>query len=113
MYMYYDQTSDSTNAQTNNPYIPQSNGTPQSSDKIAYGLTACNTVFTSWSNDITKCLVDNNVPTLASSSPAVGTGTASGSLFSYSIGSPMLLNKDMGAYPKDGTGNKHLPGAKP
>lgn len=113
MYMYYDQASDSTNDQTNNPYIPGSHGTPQSSDKIAYGLTACNTVFTSWSSDITSDLVDNNTPTLSASSPAINAGTTSGALFSYNIGSTMLLNKDMGAYPKDGSGNKHLPTTKP
>ena len=113
IYMYYDQTSDSTNSDTNNPYIPDSNGVPQASDKIAYGLTACNTVFTSWSNDIFATVKDNDVPTLSSNSPAVNAGTTAGSLFPFSIGSSMPLNKDMGAYPKDGTGNKHLPTSKP
>jgi len=113
IYMYYAQVSDSTNAATNNPYIPGSNGTVQATDKIAYGLTACGTVFTSWSSDIRTCLLDNNVPSLAASSPALNGGTTTATLFPYSIGSAMPLNKDIGAYPSDGSGNKHMPTTKP
>ncbi len=111
IYMYYG--TDSTNAESNNPYIPGSNGTPQSSDKIAFGLTACQSVFTTWSSDITSDLLDNNVPTLKAGSPALNAGTTNGVLYSYSIGSSVSLNKDMGAYPSDGSGNKHLPTPKP
>ena len=113
IFMYYDQASDSTNAETNNPYIPDSNGTVQASDKIAYGSTACASVFTTWSNDIRIDKTDTNVPSLSANSPAAGAGTTNGSLFSFTIGSNMPLNKDMGAYPKDGSGNKHMPTTKP
>ena len=99
---------------TNNPYIPGASGTLQSSDKIAYGLTACGTVFTHWDSDITIDTADNNVPTLATNSPAIAAGTTSAALYtSFSAGAPvgtaMALNTDMGAYPKDNSGNKHLP----
>jgi hypothetical protein len=113
IYMYYAQVSDSSNAATNNPYIPGSNGVPQTTDKIAYGTTACGTVFTQWSPDITVDKLDNNVPTLAAGSPALNGGTTTGTLFAYTIGSFMPLNKDMGAYPSDGNGNKHMPTTKP
>jgi hypothetical protein len=113
IYMYFALASDSTNDATNNPYIPGSNGSAQATDKIAYGLTACGSVFTHWDSDITLDKVDNNVPTLVAGSLAIGTGTTSATLFSYSIGSAMPLNKDMGAYPTDGTGNKHMPTTKP
>ena len=113
IYMYYAQASDSSNVETNNPYIQGSNGAAQPTDKIAYGLTACGTVFTHYDSDITICNQDKNVPSLASSSPALNAGTTSGTLFLYSIGSHMPLNKDMGAYTSDGQGNKHLPKLKP
>ena len=113
IYMYYDQASDSSNVETNNPYIQESNGVPQPTDKIAYGLAACGTVFTHWDSDITVCNLDKNVPSLATGSPALNGGTTSGTLFPYSIGSMMPLNKDMGAYTSDGQGNKHLPKQKP
>ena len=113
IFMYYAQASDSSNVETNNPYIQESNGAPKPTDKIAYGLTACGTVFTHYDSDITVCNQDKNVPSLASSSPALNAGTTSGTLFSYTIGSHMPLNKDMGAYTSDGQGNKHLPKLKP
>jgi len=98
---------------TNMPYVTGSKGTPQTTDKIAAGLTACATVFTNWDKDITIDLLDNNIPSLKSVSPAIGTGTTSASVTFYSIGTAMTLNSDMGAYPNDGTGNKHLPTTKP
>ncbi len=98
---------------TNMPYVTGSAGIPQSTDKIASGITACGTVFTSWDKDITVDLVDNNIPSLKSGSPAIGTGTINASVPYYSVGSAMSLNHDMGAYPTDGTGNKHLPTGKP
>ncbi len=113
IYMYYDQASDSTTEDTNNPYIQGSNGVPQATDKIAYGLTACNTVFTHWDADITLNDLDKNVPSLASGSPARNGGTTSGALYGFAIGSDAPLNKDMGAYPSDGKGNKHMPSQKP
>jgi hypothetical protein len=113
IFMYYDQASDSTNEETNNPYIPDSNGSKQVSDKIAYGTAACGSVFTTWSNDITVDKADTTVPSLSANSPAVNAGTTGATLFPFTIGASMPLNKDMGAYPKDGTGNKHMPTAKP
>ncbi len=98
---------------TNMPYVTGSAGIAQSSDKIAAGLTACGTVFTNWDKDVTVCLVDNTIPSLKAGSPAIGTGTTSASVPFYSVGSAMPLNRDMGAYPTDGTGNKHLPTTKP
>jgi hypothetical protein len=98
---------------TNNPYLPDSYGTPQSTDKIAVGVDACGTVFTHWDSDITIDKVDNNIPSLASGSPAINAGTTGAMLTSYSVGTFMPLNKDMGAYPTDGSGNKHLPTLKP
>ena len=112
IYMYYDMKSP-VDSSTNNPYILGSNGVPQSTDKIAYGLTACGSVFTHWDSDITIDKVDNNVPSLPSTSPAIDGGTTSATLFSYSVGTAMSLNKDLGAYPTDGTGNKHMPTLKP
>jgi len=98
---------------TNMPYVIGSAGVQKATDKIATGLTACGSVFTSWDKDITIDLVDNNIPTLKSGSPAIGTGTTSASVTYYSIGTAMNLNSDMGAYPTDGNGNKHLPTSKP
>ena len=111
--MYYALVSDSTNDQTNNPYIAGSNGVPQSTDKIDYGLAACGTVFTHWDNDITINKADNNNPSLGANSPARNSGTTSGTLFQFGIGSAMFLNKDMGAYPSDNSGNQHLPSTTP
>ncbi|MEP6645595.1 MAG: NosD domain-containing protein [Saprospiraceae bacterium] len=113
IYMYYDLTSDSSNVETNNPYIQDSNGVPQPTDKIAYGLGACHTVFTKWDQDITANYLDLNVPSLPSTSPARNGGTSNGILFGYLIGADTPLNRDMGAYPSDGKGNKHLPTSKP
>jgi hypothetical protein len=98
---------------TNMPYVTGSLGIPQPTDKIDAGPAACGTVFTHWDSDITIDKVDNNIPTLASGSSAGNNGTVSGNLTDFSVGSSMPLNKDMGAYPTDGNGNKHLPTAKP
>lgn len=109
LYMY----SATVDSFTNMPYVIGSLGTEQATDKIAAGLDACNTVFTHWDADITIDKVDNNVPTLAATSPALNAGTTSGVLTAFAIGTPMPLNKDMGAYPSDGSGNKHMPTMKP
>jgi Secretion system C-terminal sorting domain len=107
----YNATADSF---TNNAYIPGAAGTQQSSDKVAAGLTACGTVFTHWDSDITVDTADNNIPTLKTGSPAIGAGTTTATLWTtFSGGAPagtaMALNTDMGAYPSDNSGNKHLP----
>jgi len=114
IYMY-SATADSF---TNNQYIPGSKGTQQSTDKVDAGLTACGKVFTHWDSDITIDTADFNVPTLATGSPAIGAGTTNATLYtSFSAGAPvgtaMPLNTDLGAYPTDGTGNKHLPSPYP
>lgn len=107
----YSATADSF---TNNYYIPGSAGSVQTTDKTAAGLAACGTIFTHWDNDITVDTVDNTIPTLAANSPAIGAGTTTATLWtSFSggsaVGSAMALNKDLGAYPTDNSGNKHFP----
>lgn len=114
LYMY----SAAVDSVTNMPYVIGSWGTQQPNDKVASDQAACNTVFTNWDNDITLDLVDTDVPTLKAGSPAIGTGTTSGILFSnvfssYAVGTAMTMNRDMGAYPTDGSGNKHMPTQKP
>ncbi len=99
---------------TNNYYIPGSEGSVQSTDKTDAGITACGKVFTHWDSDITVDTADNNIPTLATNSPAIGAGTTTATLWTTfsagaAVGSAMALNKDMGAYPTDGSGNKHMP----
>ena len=113
IYMYYEAAANKTDSFTNNPYIPLSAGKVQSTDKIGAGLTACGSVFTHWDSDITADLLDNNVPSLAAGSAAIGSGTMSANVPFYAIGTSMPLNKDMGAYPTDGSGNKHMPTTKP
>ncbi len=110
IYLY----SATTDSFTNNAYIPGAAGTQQTTDKIAAGLAACGTLFTKWSSDITVDTVDNNIPTLVTGSPAIGAGTTTATLWtSFSagaaVGTAMSLNKDLGAYPADKSGNKHLP----
>jgi hypothetical protein len=71
-------------------------------------------LLTHWDNDITVDTADNNIPTLATSSPAIGAGTTSPTLFTAfsggaRVGSSLAPNIDMGAYPTDNSRNKHLP----
>jgi len=86
-------------------------------------LALCNSVFTTWAvptatlPDLT--VEDGNVPSLSSGSPAIGKGITSAP-FTYFItsvdgkkGTADVLNKDLGAYPTDNSGNKHLPTRKP
>jgi len=86
-------------------------------------LALCNSVFTSWAQPTTtlpdNTLADANVPSLKSGSPAIGKGITPAP-FTYFItsidgkkGTADVLNKDMGAYPTDGSGNKHLPTSVP
>jgi hypothetical protein len=114
IYMYYDQNAPEADSMTNNPYIPGSWGTPQSSDLISYGHTACGSVFNHWDPDISVDTADFNVPTLATHSPAIGKGNTNPTLFTSfaggaRIGTGMAPNVDLGAYPSDNSGNKHLP----
>ena len=86
-------------------------------------LALCNSVFTTWvAPTVTlpdNTLEDANVPSLVSGSPAIGKGLAVAP-FTYFItsadgkkGTADMLNKDLGAYPTYGSGNKHLPTRKP
>jgi len=84
------------------------------------GKDACASVFSSWDPGVlpSATMQDNNIPSLKTGSPAIGKG-ATNDPFAYNIivsgnnGTADILNKDMGAYTKDGYGNKHLPSAKP
>jgi len=91
------------------------------SDITGAGIIKCSSVFTAWDKTVDvsdPIFSDINVPSLASNSPAKGKGTTTltsspkiSGYFSPSItgASHDVLNTDMGAYPTDGTGNKHLP----
>jgi hypothetical protein len=93
--------------------------TASASDITGSGKTLCSSVFTNW--DPTVDLVDPifsdlNVPSLATNSPAKNHGATtlvgSGKVPTYYTipgASSVTVNKDMGAYPTDGTGNKHMP----
>ena len=84
----------------------------------------CNSVFTTWVPPVTtlpdNTVTDSNVPSLKTGSPAIGKGLATAT-FSYftapsatgKLGTADVLNKDMGAYPTDGSGNKHMPTSQP
>jgi hypothetical protein len=86
-------------------------------------LALCNSVFTTWAQPTTTLpdltILDGNVPTLSSNSPAIGAGVATAP-FAYYItsldgtkGTADVVNKDLGAYPKDNSGNPHLPTKQP
>ncbi len=101
-------------------YSVGSFGKVKSSDIIGSGHTACASVLTNWDPGVTPelTLQDNDVPSLKSGSPAIGKGLATAS-FTYWVnisgtnGTADVLNKDMGAYPTDSKGNKHLPSTRP
>jgi hypothetical protein len=101
-------------------YAVGSFGKVQSSDVTGAGHTACASVFTLWNPAVfaTETTSDNNSPTLASGSPAIGKGLTL-SPFTYWItvsgpnGTADVLNTDLGAYTKDGSGNAHLPTSQP
>ncbi len=95
----------------------------QSTDITGATTDLCNSVFTSWSAPTTvlpdMTISDGDVPSLKSGSPAIGKGITNAA-FTYFITSPDgkkgtadVVNKDMGAYPTDGSGNKHLPTSQP
>jgi hypothetical protein len=89
------------------------------SDITGSGIAACNTVFTHWNQnvDVTDPIFsDLNVPSLAASSPAKNKGatTLAGSskvpnYYTITGATADVLNADMGAYPANGSGNKHMP----
>jgi hypothetical protein len=95
----------------------------RSTDITGASLALCNTVFTTWAQPTTTLpdmvVEDGNVPSLSSNSPAIGAGIATAT-FNYFItsldgkkGTADVVNKDLGAYPRDNSGNKHLPTRKP
>jgi hypothetical protein len=97
-------------------YSVGSFGKVQSTDITGSGHTVCTSVFTNWDSGVLpgETMQDNNVPSLKSSSPAIGKGNTANPFIYWIIvsgpdGTADILDKDMGAYPKDGTGNKHLP----
>jgi hypothetical protein len=91
------------------------------SDITGAGITLCSSVFTSYDPTVDvsdPIFSDLNVPSLSSSSPAKGSGTTTltssqkiTGYFSPNItgASHDVLNTDMGAYPSDNSGNKHMP----
>ena len=101
-------------------YSVKSFGKIQTTDIMGSGKDACASVFSSWDPGVlpSATMQDNNIPSLKTGSPAIGKG-ATNDPFAYNIivsgnnGTADILNKDMGAYTKDGYGNKHLPSAKP
>ncbi|MEI7422258.1 MAG: hypothetical protein WCK18_09190 [Prolixibacteraceae bacterium] len=108
------------------PWIYPAGASSKKQPSDITGATAelCNSVFTTWIPPVTtlpdNTVTDSNVPSLKTGSPAIGKGLATAP-FSYFItgslngknGTADQLNKDMGAYPTDGTGNKHLPTSQP
>jgi len=95
----------------------------QSSDITGSTIGLCNSVITNWvlpTINLPDLTVDDtNVPSLKSGSPAIGKGISSAP-FTYFItsidgkkGTADLVNADLGAYPLDGSGNKHLPISHP
>jgi hypothetical protein len=88
-------------------------------DITASGIAACNTVFTKWDEtvDLTDPIFsDKNIPSLSATSPAKGKGATTlvgssklSTYYNIAGASNDVLNADMGAYPSNGTGNKHMP----
>ena len=101
-------------------YSKGSFGKIQPTDVMGSGLAACATVFSNWDAGVlpSATMQDNNVPSLKSGSPAIGKGLTSAA-FTYFVtstgtnGTADILNKDLGAFPTDGSGIKSLPLAKP
>ena len=80
----------------------------QKSDVIlAPNATNCASVITTWDSNV-FANTDTNVPTLLSNSPALNRGNINAPTNPTPGGSIMPGNKDLGAYPSDGTGNKHM-----
>jgi hypothetical protein len=96
--------------------------TKRATDITGTGIALCNSVFATWAQPTTTLpdltVEDANIPSLKGGSPAIGAGITS-LPYAYYItgdgkkGTVDAVNKDMGAYPTDGTGNKHLPTRKP
>ena len=105
-------------------YPAGSVGKKQATDITGATTDLCNSVFTTWIPPVTtlpdNTVTDSNIPSLKAGSPAIGKGIATAP-FSYftlpsatgKLGTADLVNKDMGAYPTDGSGNKHMPTSQP
>ena len=105
-------------------YPAGSAGRKQPTDIIGATTALCNSVFTTWIPPVTtlpdNTVTDGNVPSLKAGSPAIGSGIAIAP-FAYftlpsatgKLGTADVVNKDMGAYPTDGSGNKHMPTSQP
>ncbi len=87
---------------TSNFYPGDGMGKKVSSDVFA------NPMFTTFNNDflLPNGATTTNIFTLMSSSPAIGAGNTTFSPFNI-FPTGALPNKDLGAYPTDGSGNKH------
>ena len=93
--------------------------TASATDITGSGIAKCSTVFTHYDPtvDVTDPIFsDLNVPSLAGSSPAKGKGstTLAGSgkvpnYYTITGATNDVLDADLGAYPTDGKGNKHMP----
>ena len=93
--------------------------TASATDITSSGIAKCSTVFTHYDPTVDvndPIFSDLNVPSLAGSSPAKGKGatTLAGSgkvpnYYNITGATNDVLNADMGAYPADGSGNKHMP----
>ncbi len=88
-------------------------------DITGAGIAACSSVFTHWDptvDVVNPIFSDLNVPSLAANSPAknkgattlVGSGKIPG-YYTITGATNDVLNADLGAYPTDGSGNKHMP----
>jgi len=95
----------------------------QPTDITGSTIALCQSVFTYWVPPTTtlpdNTVIDTNIPSLKSGSPAIGKGVATAP-FTYFItstdgkkGTADVVNKDLGAYPTDVSGNKHLPTSQP
>ena len=93
--------------------------TASATDITGAGTTACNSVFTKWDPTVDVAdpvFSDTDVPSLSASSPAKNKGTTTfvgasklSTYYSITGATNDVLDADMGAYPTDGKGNKHMP----
>jgi len=85
-------------------------GMPQPTDLISTSTSSYNPMFVKFDGTVAGAqgATTTNYFALQSTSPAIGAGNTSFPTFGGINYSPAALpNKDLGAYPLDGTGNKH------
>lgn len=93
-----------------NGYYPAgAAGKPQTTDIISTSTATANPMFTNFNNAflLANAAANNNDFHLQSSSAAIGKGVTTWAGISTTIAAGNGPNKDLGAYPTDGTGNKH------